>query len=762
MVNARQIKSRRQLPQGFVDSSNLALSDEDELSTTKVTHNYPTRRKRLLSSPDPTRRGQHSQSPDAQSTTSRSSSSEADSNDLSDVRDRASKRRRLHAMRSTTNKRVNYKEIPVDVRSSSNESGSDAPRSRRRTRAQSRNTKDVRRSERTGRAVKNMQEKGDDIPETLIARSKTRFAGAKETFKAVPFDDELRLRHCLTCAACNDRAENTEKGPMIYCQGCTFSYHQVCLGPRAQREHLVTKVGDKDFVLQCRYCINLVEKRDPTAPHQGVCQVCHEAGPACAQFKERKTPKIEQKEREENDGVDPITEVPQDKINQVQNVLFRCSSCWRAFHMHHLPARKDGDAFGNRGMEVADIRFGEYCRDWLCQECLLSTSEIEGLVAWRPVDLVGNSVSQTEDLRDHLKEYLIKWCGVSYFGVTWMPGAWVWANTVPAMRKAFHRKDHASSLLKLRTEDAIPEGYLRIDIVLDVEYTNLVRTTSEEVEKARVKEVKGVLAKFKGLEYKDVVWEQPPDPEDTERWLDFKSAYEDWVRGHHITMPKQRELMSRINALRVKDFEKHVEVKGHPDVLTGGKLMEYQVEGMNWLLYRFHQGKNAMLADEMGLGKTIQVIGFLATLQRNHGCWPFLIVVPNSTCANWRREIKQWAPSLRVVAYFGTSEAREAAHKYELFPRNRKDPRGSSNLTCHVVVTSYEAAQDPACLSVFRRVPWAGLVVDEGQRLKNKASLLYAALDALQAPFKLLLTGENLRLIKDLADKFKGLLSRTA
>ena len=42
--------------------------------------------------------------------------------------------------------------------------------------------------------------------------------------------------------------------------------------------------------------------------------------------------------------------------------------------------------------------------------------------------------------------------------------------------------------------------------------------------------------------------------------------------------------------------------------------MEYQMEGMNWLLYNFHREKNVILADEMGLGKTIQVIAALTAL----------------------------------------------------------------------------------------------------------------------------------------------------
>ncbi|KAG9879564.1 SNF2 family DNA-dependent chromodomain-containing ATPase, partial [Aureobasidium melanogenum] len=149
--------------------------------------------------------------------------------------------------------------------------------------------------------------------------------------------------------------------------------------------------------------------------------------------------------------------------------------------------------------------------------------------------------------------------------------------------------------------------------------------------------------------------------------------------------------------------------------------------------------KNAILADEMGLGKTIQIISFLATLVQDWNCFPFLVVVPNSTCANWRREVKQWAPFLRVVAYFGSKEARDLTYRYELFARDSKE------LRCHIVVTSYDCAADDSARKFFKSIPWQALIVDEGQRLKSDKSQLYSALASLRAPFKVLLTGTPLQ-----------------
>jgi chromodomain-helicase-DNA-binding protein 4 len=59
-------------------------------------------------------------------------------------------------------------------------------------------------------------------------------------------------------------------------------------------------------------------------------------------------------------------------------------------------------------------------------------------------------------------------------------------------------------------------------------------------------------------------------------------------------------------------------LKKQPSALTGGEMMPYQLEGLNWLLYNFHQKKNVILADEMGLGKTIQIISLFACLVKGN------------------------------------------------------------------------------------------------------------------------------------------------
>jgi chromodomain-helicase-DNA-binding protein 4 len=718
--------TKRRLPQRGAKRTTHAVVTIDSSDDELVSSNTGILRgRRALHSP--IRRGRKARNSEPASQSSSSVTSE-------DVR-KGPKLSRRSRMRQSTEQHVDYREIPVTDESATSDDES-RPEKRRRGRPSTSKLsrgpgkmrvrpEGTRRSSRSKKPMYDMQfYDEDDISEADIGKILPKAVGAKERFQALPKDNDFRRRHNPICDTCEEHGDHDEKGLLIFCQGCSVSYHQKCLGPRTTRDHIVTKVDHVGFVLQCRRCINAAHTKEPTAPKQGSCQRCHVSGNTSSPFRARQTTREEQKARKENDGEDPSVEISSDLINNTSNVLFRCVLCHRAFHWHHLPPKEDtGIVVENVDEDlIAAERFAEFTKIWSCNDCEEAPAEIAGLVAWRPVD-INSYVPGQEEVNEDDKEYLVKYKGLSHLRCLWMPGAWVWGIISPAMLKAFARREDQP---KVRTEDAIPEEFLRVDIIFDVEYTNVVKVQDEAIDKARIKEIKRALVKYKGLGYEDVVWEEPPS---AERWADFQDAYDDWIMARYVHLPKQLSLNAYIAKLRSQNFEKKIMMAKQPSNLTGGELMAYQMEGLNWLYYQWHKEQNAILADEMGLGKTIQIIGFLSTLKL-HGCWPFLVVVPNSTCANWRREIKLWAPSLRVVTYFGSAEAKRLAHKYELFHGHSKD------LKCHVVVTSYDAAQDEEFRKVFRGVNWRGLVVDEGQRLKNDKNLLYGALSAMKVPFK--------------------------
>ncbi|EXJ94804.1 hypothetical protein A1O1_03202 [Capronia coronata CBS 617.96] len=620
----------------------------------------------------------------------------------------------------------------------------------------------TRRSVRNGskprRSMRERQE--DDISSYEEEKAGPKIVGTKEYFARVPEQDPFRRRHRQECDICYFKGDDAGKGPLVFCQGCTNSYHKACLGPRGSRDHLVTKVGDSLFVLQCRRCIGLAHDRDKRAPHHGVCVGCNILGELSKPLRNRLTTRQEQAQREENGGTDPITIVEPKLINNVAHVLFRCAQCFRAWHMHHLPARQTADSSLDDEeedldeAELAQKRFEHYHRSWMCKDCIEHQNQIDVLVAWRPVDLEAYVPGTTvEQMEEHEKEYLVKWKAQSYFRTNWMPGAWVWGTAASSMRLAFFKKLD-NQLPKMTTADALPEEVFRVDIVFDVRYTSVVRNSTKEIDLARVKEVDMAYVKYKGLGYEDAIWEKPPPYTDTERWNDFKEAYEDYVKKLHLSIPPQASLRRHLQHIQAQDFESNLIKKTQPSIMSGGELMLYQLEGLNWLMYQWFSNQNAILADEMGLGKTIQLVAFFATLVQDHKCWPFLVVVPNSTVPNWRREIKKWAPSLRVVTYFGSSTARKLIHDYELFPKLKDDESHHQqkksrsevrDIKAHIVVTSYESITEEKTRLSLMKIPWQGLFVDEGQRLKSDRSQIYDILSKFKFPFKVLLTGTPLQ-----------------
>ncbi|CAL8137996.1 unnamed protein product [Orchesella dallaii] len=177
----------------------------------------------------------------------------------------------------------------------------------------------------------------------------------------------------------------------------------------------------------------------------------------------------------------------------------------------------------------------------------------------------------------------------------------------------------------------------------------------------------------------------------------------------------------------------HEEVTEQATILINGKLKEYQVRGLEWLVSLYNNNLNGILADEMGLGKTIQTIGLITLLmERKKNLGPYLIIVPLSTLSNWVLEFEKWAPSVNVVAYKGS-------------PTLRKSLQNSMRATkFNVLLTTYEYIIKDK--SVLAKIRWKYMIIDEGHRMKNHHCKLTQVLNThYLSPHRLLLTGTPLQ-----------------
>jgi superfamily II DNA or RNA helicase len=163
-----------------------------------------------------------------------------------------------------------------------------------------------------------------------------------------------------------------------------------------------------------------------------------------------------------------------------------------------------------------------------------------------------------------------------------------------------------------------------------------------------------------------------------------------------------------------------------PDGLTV-ELRPYQREGLRWLNALAEAGVGGVLADDMGLGKTLQLITHLLSLKQGGALsQPALIVVPTSLIPNWQSEIARFAPMLKVLTLHGPQRAEAFAQL------------GMQD----IVLTSY--ALLPRDVIPLRKQPFALIVLDEAQQVKNPRTQARRALLSLRTSRYVCLTGTPL------------------
>ncbi|HTR51864.1 MAG TPA: DEAD/DEAH box helicase [Kofleriaceae bacterium] len=166
-----------------------------------------------------------------------------------------------------------------------------------------------------------------------------------------------------------------------------------------------------------------------------------------------------------------------------------------------------------------------------------------------------------------------------------------------------------------------------------------------------------------------------------------------------------------------------LKLRPKPPRALAAELRAYQREGFAWLVRLAAWGAGACLADDMGLGKTVQAIALLA---QRADLGPALVLAPTSVVFNWEAELARFAPRLRVVRYGAGDRASVLA--------------GLGKGV--VVVASYGLLVRDR--ERFAARHFATAVFDEAQHLKNATTQRTKAARALDADFRIALSGTPL------------------
>ncbi|XP_041698805.2 chromodomain-helicase-DNA-binding protein 8-like isoform X2 [Coregonus clupeaformis] len=316
------------------------------------------------------------------------------------------------------------------------------------------------------------------------------------------------------------------------------------------------------------------------------------------------------------------------------------------------------------------------------------------------------------------EEFFVKYKNYSYMHCEWATLEQLERDKrIHQKLKRFKTKHAQMRHLLQEEEEPFNPDYVEVDRILD---------ESNSVDKDNGEPVVYYLVKWCSLPYEDATWELREDV-DEGKVEEFRKIQDRQPQLKRTTRPQSAAW---------KKLEEFREYK------SGNVLREYQLEGVNWLLFNWYNRQNCILADEMGLGKTIQSISLLSEVFGAGVQGPFLVIAPLSTITNWEREFANWT-DMNAIVYHGSLASRQMIQQYEMYCKDDKDHLIPGAYKFDALITTFEMILSDC--PELREISWRCVIIDEAHRLKNRNCKLLDSLKMLDLEHKVLLTGTPLQ-----------------
>jgi SNF2 family DNA or RNA helicase len=187
----------------------------------------------------------------------------------------------------------------------------------------------------------------------------------------------------------------------------------------------------------------------------------------------------------------------------------------------------------------------------------------------------GGKVSKTKDVT----RYLIKWRGLSYVHVSWETKADLLQNDPSFFPQKLKKYKSSCPSIPLSGDEYFNPEYLSVDRILEInEY---------------VDEVDGVdrleyYIKWNASSYHASTWEQSSDVHDDKA-----------VERYHLFKTNKRRVGRRKERRKPTSFRAYSETNIPSFNDPSQQLRDYQLTGLNWMVFNWLNGRNCILADEV-------------------------------------------------------------------------------------------------------------------------------------------------------------------
>ncbi|RQM19766.1 hypothetical protein B5M09_010463, partial [Aphanomyces astaci] len=294
-----------------------------------------------------------------------------------------------------------------------------------------------------------------------------------------------------------------------------------------------------------------------------------------------------------------------------------------------------------------------------------------------------------------IEKFLIKWRNLSYLHVTWETESALVEYEKNAKGKLQRFQDRTAKLLLLdeaQGDEYFNPEFCTVDRILNVQ--------PSDVDDGKGGFQLEYYVKWKALPYDECTWEQEVDVHD-DAAVQLYHAF-----NKEPPPPSSAASLKRTTA-QFRPYNADNPIRFKTDLQ---QLRDYQVEGVNWMIFNWYNHRNSLLADEMGLGKTVQTVAYinhLVTKENLRG--PYLIIAPLSTF-NYARAgelLHSVIPQLEREVEHDDSVADEE-------PKHSKLLLGDAVTSDHIAMVVARATG----------IPVSNLLSGEKKRLLNMENLL--------------------------------------